>query len=124
MAIFSVEPGQLSAAAAKLDGLAAEIRELELGTKMSVLGEAIPDTPNCASPITPIAARADQTVATSLSNCGGQVEAFGALVRAAKSVTESTDDFNSTRFSDAGELPSVEPWNPGNVPPPSIPSGN
>lgn len=91
---------------------------------MSVLGQAIPDTPNCASPIKPVAAGADQTVTTSLSNCGGQVEAFGALVRAAKSVTESTDDFNSTRFSDAGALPGVEPWNPGNVPPPSTPPGN
>lgn len=115
--MFSVDPSQLDAAASKLDGIAGAIRGLKLDSKMSVLGDAMPDTPNCTSAIKKAADTADATVTTSLSHCSGQVEAFGALVREARKVTETTDDENSRWFTDAGKLPTVRPWDPSNTRP-------
>ena len=121
MTKFSMDIGAVEGAATKVDGLASEIRELELTTKMSSLGTAIPDTPNCSSPIKAVADRADATIGKSLSNCGGQVEAFAALVRVASGTTEGTDDFNASRFTGAGDLPTVAPSDPGNVNRPAPP---
>jgi hypothetical protein len=121
MTKFSMSIGAVEGAASKVDGLAAEIRNLTLTTKMSTLGTAIPDTPNCSSPMKSVADGADATIAKSVSNCGGQVEAFAALVRVASGTTERTDGFNASRFTGAGELPTVAPSDPGNVNRPTPP---
>ncbi|RPA06190.1 hypothetical protein [Gordonia sp. OPL2] len=68
-----------------------------------------------------VADGADATITKSVSNCGGQVEAFAALVRVASGTTERTDGFNASRFTGAGELPTVAPSDPGNVNRPAPP---
>ncbi|MGC4960944.1 hypothetical protein ACPXCG_17985 [Gordonia sp. DT218] len=121
MTKFSMDISAVEGAASKVDGLAAEIRSLTLTTKMSTLGTAIPDTPNCSSPMKSVADGADATITEFVSNCGGQIEAFSALVRVAAGATERTDGFNASRFTGAGDLPTVAPSDPGNVNRPAHP---
>ncbi|MGV9858988.1 hypothetical protein ACWDTD_10085 [Gordonia sp. NPDC003425] len=121
MAKFAMDPGAVTAAATTLDGLAGQIRALTLSTKIATLATAIPDTANVTSPIVPVANGADATVTTAIDHCGGQVEAFGALVRVAATSSVDTDDFNATRFDDAGQLPTVAAWDPGNTKRPAKP---
>lgn len=121
MTKFAMDTSVVAGAADKLDAIAGDLRGLRLPSPMSVLGVAIPNTPNVTSPIKAASDGADTTVTNAISNCAGQVEAFGALVRVASTTTRDSDEFNATRFDDAGRLPSVAPWNPGNSPTPTGP---
>ena len=111
---FSINVTRVDEAAGKLDGIAGTIRALRLSTSMATLGTAIPDTPNVVSPVKPVADTADATVSSAVDRCAGQVEAFGALVRVAARTTAETDEFNASRFTGAGDLPSVTAWDPFN----------
>jgi hypothetical protein len=100
---FTVDAGAMDSIAGALEGMSAFIESAPSPDLSADVAAAMPNSPL-------VAATADATkmVKQSKTTVSGQWETFASAVRAARTIAESADEGNATKFQNLSTLPGIE----------------
>lgn len=100
---FTVNAGAIDSIAGALEGMSAFIESAPSADLTADVAAAMPNSPLVAA-----TASATEIVRRSKTAVSGQWETFASAVRAVRTIAESADEGNATKFRNLSSLPGLE----------------